>query len=446
MVQDAVALAIEALSWMEHEGLSERTAFARASRQLGITRMDQLKTAQLLIMETTRRRSLIDYLIQGAIGREFDLDALQHGIASFVRLFCYWTKFHMADEHDVIRVLRAARAVLGWRVLQPIEPGLGRILALDIFEEMRRLPHDEAEALSLFHPAWFVSASAFVLGRPAALKLMRRNAQRASSYIRVNTLLGGEEACLREIDEAEIKLEPVQNLPLAFKVLSSRRPIVKTKAYRRGSLVVQDKASILASAVARPRPGDSVLDLCAAPGAKTTHLAQLMENKGAIYSIDKSSARMSFWKREVSRLGATIAYPLLADASKPLPTKMQVDVVLLDPPCSNTGTFWKSPAEKWTATPERVHALARTQRAMLENASRYVRERGTLVYSTCSILAEENERNVNSFLTVNPDFKVVDSSPMIGLSGLCGLEKSQRLYPHIHDCNGHFLCKLERTN
>jgi 16S rRNA (cytosine967-C5)-methyltransferase len=171
-----------------------------------------------------------------------------------------------------------------------------------------------------------------------------------------------------------------------------------------------------------------------------------MENKGAIYSIDKSSTRMSFWKREVSRLGVTTAYPLLADASKPLPTHMQVDVVLLDPPCSNTGTFWKSPAEKWTVTPERAHALARTQRAMLENASRYVREEGTLVYSTCSILAEENERNVNSFLTVNPDFKVVDSSPRIGLPGLCGLEKSQRLYPHIHDCNGHFLCKLERTN
>ena len=445
-MQDAIALAIEALSWMEHEGLSERTAFARASKQLGITRMDQLKMAQLLIMETTRRRSLIDYLITAAIGGQFDLDSLQHGIASFFRLFCYWTKFHMAAEHDVIRVLRAARSALGWRALQPIEPVLGRILALDISEEMSRLPHDEAEALSLFHPAWFVYASTILLGRPAALKLMQRNARRASSYIRINTLRGSEEACLREIEQAGIEVEPVQDLPLAFKVLSSRRPIVQTKACRHGSVVVQDKASMLASVVAAPRPGDSVLDLCAAPGAKTAHLAQLMENKGIIYSIDRSSARMSFWKREVSRLGAKIACPLLADASKPLPTGMQVDVVLLDPPCSNTGTFWKSPAEKWTVTPERVHALARTQRAMLENASRHVREGGTLVYSTCSILAEENERNVNSFLTVNPDFRVVDSSPRIGLPGLYGLERGQRLYPHIHDCNGHFLSKLQRTD
>jgi 16S rRNA (cytosine967-C5)-methyltransferase len=169
-----------------------------------------------------------------------------------------------------------------------------------------------------------------------------------------------------------------------------------------------------------------------------------MENKGAIYSIDKSSVRMSFWKREVSRLGAKIACPLLADVSKPLPTHMHVDVVLLDPPCSNTGTFWKSPAEKWTVTPERVRALARTQQAMLENASQYVREGGTLVYSTCSILAEENERVINSFLTVNPDFKAVDSSPRIGLPGLYGSGMSQRFYPHTHDCNGHFLSRMRR--
>jgi 16S rRNA (cytosine967-C5)-methyltransferase len=446
IVQDAVALAIEALSWMELEGLSERTAFARASKQLGITRTDQLRTAQLLILETTRRRNLIDYLIQKAIGGQSDLDSIQHGIASFLRLFCYWTKFHRADDRDVTRILHAARSTLGWRVLQPMEIVLGRILALDIVDEMKELPHDEAVALSMFHPAWFVSVSTFLLGRPAAFKLMQRNAQQASSYIRINTLLGNEEACRREIEEAGIEVEPVQNLPLAFKVLSSKRPIVQTKPYRRGGIVIQDKASILASVLASPRPGDSVLDVCAAPGAKTAHLAQLMENKGAIYSIDKSSARMSFWRREVSRLGVRSAHPLLADASKPLPTNMQFNVVLLDPPCSNTGTFWKSPAEKWSATPERVHALARIQRAMLENASRFVREGGTLVYSTCSILADENERVVNSFLAANPDFRAVDSSPKIGLPGLYGSEMSQRLYPHIHDCNGHFLSKMKRAD
>ena len=276
--------------------------------------------------------------------------------------------------------------------------------------------------------------------------MMQRNAQRPSSYVRINTLLGNEEACLREIEEMGIDLEPVPSLPLAFKVLSFKRPIVQTKPYGEGRIVIQDKASILASNVAGPKPGDSVLDACAAPGAKTAHLAQLMENKGTIYSIDKSSSRMSFWRREAARLGVKIAHPLLADATKSLPLDKQVEIVLLDPPCSNTGTFWKSPAEKWAITQERVRALARAQRTMLQNVSQLVREGGTLVYSTCSILPEENEHVVNSFLAANPDFKAVDSSPRIGLPGLYGSETSQRLYPHVHDCNGHFLSKMKRTD
>ena len=445
-MRDAVALAIETLSWMELEELSERTAFARASRQLGITEANQLRTAQMLVLETTRRRNLIDYVVRKALGEQSDLDSIQHGIASFLRLFCYWTKFHGADERDVARFLGAARSALGWRVLEPTEIVLGRILAFEIVEETKKLPCDEAFALNVFHPTWFVTTATYLLGRRSALKLMERNAHRASSYIRINTLLRDEEACLRDIAEEGIDAEPVQNLPLALKVLSSKRPVVQTKPYRLGKIAIQDKASILASVLASPKPGDLVLDVCAAPGAKTAHLAQLMENKGTICSIDKSPTRMSFWRREVSRLGVRIAHPLLADARNSFPTNMKFDVVLLDPPCSNTGTFWKSPAEKWSITPERVHALARTQRAMLENASQLVRAGGTLVYSTCSILAEENELVINGFLAVNPDFRSVDSSPKLGLPGLYGSERSQRLYPHTHECNGHFLSKIKRAD
>ena len=446
IVQDAVALAIESLRWMEHEGLSERTAFARTSKQLGVTKSHQLRTAQLLILETTRRRNLIDYLIMKASDGKLDLASLQHGIASLLRLFCYWTRLHGADDQDVVRFLHAARSALGWRTLQPIEPIFGRIIALEIPEEMRKLPYDQAAALSLFHPAWFVSASTLLLGRPAALALMQRNAYRAPSYIRINTLLGDEAASLRELEETGTELEPVQNLAMTFKVLSLKRPITQTDAYRQGRIVIQDKASVLAGAIAAPSPGDSVLDMCAAPGAKTAHLAELMENKGTIYSIDKSSARMSFWKHEIARLGVKIAHPLLADAGKSLPLSAQVDVVLLDPPCSNTGTFWKSPVEKWRTTPERIHVLSRAQRVMLENVSRFVHEGGIIVYSTCSILAEENEHVINSFLAANPDFKAVDSTPRIGLPGFYGSDMSQRLYPHTHDCNGHFLSKMKRTD
>jgi len=444
VVRDAVALAIETLSWIEYEGLSERAAFSKAAKQLQVTESDQLRTAQQLVLETVRRLNFIDRLIRESVVNQSDLDSLQHGMTSILRLFCYWTKFRGASDRDVFRILHAARSVLGWKGLHPIENVFGRILASDPGDVTAKLSSDEALALNLFHPVWFVSACTSLLGRSAALNLMRRSLDRPPSYIRLNTLRGSEETCLRETEKTGIELKPVEHLPLTYRVLSYKRPIVRTEPYRQGRIAIQDKGSILVSVIASPQPGDLVLDVCAAPGAKTTHLAQLMQNNGTIYSVDTSSVRMSFWKREVSRLGVGIAHPLLADATKPIPANVEADLVLLDPPCSNTGTFWKSPRTKWTATPERTHQLAKMQGAMLDNVSRLVREGGTIVYSTCSVLAEENEQIVNHFLGVNPDFRAVESSPRIGLPGLYGLQMSQRMYPHVHDCNGHFLSVIKR--
>jgi 16S rRNA (cytosine967-C5)-methyltransferase len=444
-VHDAVALAIEALSWMEYERLSERAAFSRAVRQLRISKPDELRTAQRLVLETTRRRNFIDYLLKKAIDVECDLDSLEYGLVSFLRLFCYWTKFRNISDQEILRILRAARSVLGWRDLHPIERMFGRILAVDLAEITAGLSSDQTLALYYFHPSWFVSASTFLLGRSGALNLLRRNLSPACSYVRINTLRGDEGTCLREIEKAGIEAQPVENLPFTLNVSSSKRPIIRTDPYRRGMITFQDKASILAAFSAAPKPGDLVLDLCAAPGGKTSHLAQLMQNSGTICAIDRSAARMALWRREMSRLGVEIAHPLLGDITKPLPANLLADVVVLDPPCSNTGTFWKTPSTKWRLRPDGVRRLSAIQSAMLQNASSHVREGGTLAYSTCSILPEENEQVVGRFLRINPEFEAVDSTPRIGLRGLWGLDSSQRLYPHLHECNGHFLSKMKRS-
>jgi len=170
-----------------------------------------------------------------------------------------------------------------------------------------------------------------------------------------------------------------------------------------------------------------------------------MHNNGVIYSIDRSVSRLSFWKNEMSRLGVQIASPIVADA-KSIPASNEGDVVILDPPCSNTGTFWKSPATKWAIDPARIRQISATQSAMLESASKLVRVGGALVYSTCTILAEENEYVVTRFLRLNPDFQLVQGNPRIGFPGLYGLDASQRLYPHTHECNGHFICRMMRVN
>jgi 16S rRNA (cytosine967-C5)-methyltransferase len=210
---------------------------------------------------------------------------------------------------------------------------------------------------------------------------------------------------------------------------------------------IQDKASCLAAEVASPKRDMTVLDLCSAPGAKTTYLAQQMENLGTIFSIDYSRRRMSVWKKTINKMGVDNARPLIGDTCNPLPIgNTKVDLVVLDPPCTSTGAFSRMPSAKWRLSKRSVKRMAGVQWKMLTNCVGHLREGGCLVYSTCSITVEENEMLIERFLRLNPEFTLVETKPRIGFSGLRGLNYCQRLYPHTHECNGFFIAKLKKTN
>jgi 16S rRNA (cytosine967-C5)-methyltransferase len=218
----------------------------------------------------------------------------------------------------------------------------------------------------------------------------------------------------------------------------------QTEATRSGRLVIQDFASIVAGLVAEVRPDQVVLDLCAAPGNKTSHLAALMNNRGRIYSVDISDRRLERWKEEMGRTGVEIADCVRANAAM-LPLEVEADVVLVDPPCSNTGVFARNPSAKWSVTQKRLTDQVARQRAILRDSANHVKPGGTLVYCTCSILPEENEFVVEDFLRVSGEFQLAKQTPFIGSPGLRGLERCQRFYPHIHECNGYFIARFRRA-
>jgi 16S rRNA (cytosine967-C5)-methyltransferase len=189
----------------------------------------------------------------------------------------------------------------------------------------------------------------------------------------------------------------------------------------------------------------TVLDVCAAPGGKTGHLAQLMENRGRILSMDFSERRLDIWRREMTRLGVENAVPVLGDARKPRAfPDVEADLVLVDPPCTGTGTFNRTPSGKWRLTSRSIDRMRLIQRKILYNCADHVAEGGSIVYCTCSVTAEENEMVIRDFLQVHGDFELVEAEPRLGLPGLMGQEYAQRLYPHIHRCNGFFLARLAR--
>jgi 16S rRNA (cytosine967-C5)-methyltransferase len=228
--------------------------------------------------------------------------------------------------------------------------------------------------------------------------------------------------------------------------LKTQKPLARTQAFREGLFYVQDKASCLAVEVADPKAGDVVVDVCAAPGAKTSFMGQLMQNQGLIVSIDYSRRRMNVWKREIERMGVENASDIVVDAQKQFPVKLEADLVVLDPPCTSTGAFGKTPSAKWRLTKRSVSNMAAVQWNMLTHSAEIVKEGGNLVYSTCSVSLEENEMLIERFLKWNLDFKLVEATPKIGLPGLRGQSQCQRLYPHLHECNGFFVAKLEKTD
>jgi 16S rRNA (cytosine967-C5)-methyltransferase len=432
MRRNSLAVAIEALSWMAYARLGERTALFRAADQLDAS-SDELRQAHRLIMETTRFRNLLDHYV--SLVSDSKLDALPHGVSGFLRILVFLKYVDRADEKQLRLTISSARQILGWKTLRPFEETIGRIIS----QTPSLHPADEYDRISLetCHTSWYVRRILLLFGRDVGLRILNRDLRTVPLYIRSNSLRN--DCSLTQDNGVKVNgIEGVWKLSDAHKLGRRQLDLVKT-----GGIVIQDLSSIVSVLVASPQSGDRVLDICAAPGNKTGHLAALMNNVGEIFSVDASSERMAHWKRETKRVGCRIANGIVADATK-LNLNTEAELVLVDPPCSNTGVFAKNPAMKWRLSPSRLQTLIAKQMSILYASSNHVRVGGSLVYSTCSILPEENEEVIVSFLRRNPDFTLERQSPFLGSMGMGALERSQRFYPHVHECNGYFIAKLRR--
>lgn len=441
MLRDAWTLAIETLSWIELRRLGERLALAKAAKQLKIQDRRAVGLAHKLVFETLRRQNLIDSVLNAVLAPRL-LSDFKLGQQAFLRLFTYTTKFETTDVEKAAVIARTGRSVLGWHQLSDLEETLGAILSAEISAVLKKASDEEKVALQTYNPRWFVKYCFRMLGRSDAIKLLENTVKTLPTYLRVNTLKDSEENIVQKIESEDAVIEKVPGLKYTFKLLESKMPLVRTRSFHEGCFYIQDKASCLAAEIADPKAGFTVLDVCAAPGAKTTFMAQLMRNMGTIYSVDYSTRRMNVWKREIKRMGVENAVPIVADARNPLPLRLKADLVVLDPPCTSTGAFSKMPSAKWRLTKNSVSNMAEIQWNMLSNCAEYVKDGGSLVYSTCSVTLEENEMQVEKFLKWHPDFALVEASPSLGLPALRGQSRSQRLYSHIHECNGFFIAKL----
>lgn len=441
MLKDAWSLAIETLSLIEQQQLGTRLALARTMKRRGIQDTNAIKLAHKLVFETIRRKNLLDFILNSVLSPR-SLHDLKRSQRAFLRLYAYETKMTATDLETAANIAKLGRSILGWRELKKVEQVLGQILSINSTTVLEGIKNAKRIGLSTHHPTWFVHYCYKLFGRKEALKFLEKSVEPTPTYLRVNTLKATDENVPKILEDEGITLEKERHLKHTYRVVHSQKTLTRSRSFRDGLFYIQDKASCLATVIANPHVGATVLDVCAAPGAKTTHLAQLMENNGAIYSVDYSRRRMTIWKEEIKRMGVKVAHPIIVNARKSVATNISADLVLIDPPCTSTGVFGKTPSAKWRLNKRSIFGMAKIQWEILNTYSRYVKRGGHLVYSTCSITVEENEMLIEKFLKWHPEFKFEEALPKIGLSGLRGQQKCQRLYPHRHECNGFFVAKL----
>jgi 16S rRNA (cytosine967-C5)-methyltransferase len=447
LLKDAWALAIETLTQMDLRKVNERLALTRTARQMRIANSDSVRYAYGLVVETERRKNLIEKLIENVI-KPKKLENLNIGVQEFLKLYVYQTRIAKAsvepDLQEAERIAKLARSILGWKTLRVAEPYLGFLLTRPIAAAAEAATDEERIALQTFHPVWFVKYCFALFGRNEAVAFLEGSISSPPVCIRLNTLKASEDEILAKLEAEGVKLEKTETLKHTYRLVESEHPLTSLASHGDGLFYAQDKASCFAAEAAAPEPHMIVLDVCAAPGAKTTYLAQLMQNQGSIYSLDFSARRMKTWRLETQRMGATIAEPVIADACSPIPFVAEVDVAVLDPPCTSTGVFGRQPSAKWRLTLKSIETMAEIQWQMISNVAEKVKSGGVLAYSTCSITVEENEMLVERFMKWHPEFQLAEINPQLGLPGLRGLTKCRRLYPHLHGCNGFFIAKLKK--
>jgi 16S rRNA (cytosine967-C5)-methyltransferase len=295
------------------------------------------------------------------------------------------------------------------------------------------------------HPAWLVKLWFSQLGEAETELLAEASSRQPPLTLRANTLATTRSDLLEKFAANGITAAPCRFSPFGLMV-EGRHHIPGLPGFREGLFVVQDEASQMAGILLDPHPGERVLDTCAAPGGKATHLAQLMDNRGELLAMDNSGSKLPLIQEAAQRLGITIIRTRAADLlqSGAFPADA-FDRVLLDAPCSGLGVIRRNPEAKWRLMPEDVTRLAAVQKAMLKNAIRMLKPGGVLVYSTCSTSHEENEEVVGDFLSRHPHCVLENLNEIFPeYRELFTEEGMFRAWPHRHGMDGFFGARIRK--
>ena len=449
-ISAARTIAFDALLRVETEGAyASDVLHARLNPKVG-PRDAALATE--IVMGALRWQRLLDFFIERYTRKK--LGALDVEVLIALRIGIYQLRYLArvpanAAVNDSVELVKRARKHSASSLVNAVLRRAGRESTKPV-EEFLPLDPPPADAFGLLHshPTWLVERWLERFGRAETITLLATNNETPRRACAVTSREFWEEVT-RSLVDADVEFEPGRLLRDAITIRSG--DVTKTKAFENGWISFQDEASQMIPLLLGVNPGESVLDVCAAPGGKTLALARAAGPKALVVAADRRENRLRVMRERLVRAGASNVKFVALDGTAPLPFSGKFDRILVDAPCSGTGTLARNPEIRWKLKPTDLAELHARQVMLLDSALECLAPKGQLVYSTCSLEPEENEAVVSEALQAHPEFQMIAPEIPAGVLAngiraetLLTPDAAFRTFPRLHFTDGFFAAVLRR--
>jgi 16S rRNA (cytosine967-C5)-methyltransferase len=409
-----------------------------------------------LVMGVLRWRGRLDWVIRGVL--KSPAKKLDPRLLEILRLGVYQI-FHLdrvPASAAVNESVRLAKAILGQeRIAGFVNAALRSVLrrkAEMVFPSLEKEPLEHLTSF-LSHPEWIAKRWLKEFGAEAAARVCLADNFPPPWTLRVNALKTTRDGLSASLGKRGVSARPAPFSPDGL--IAEKNPLAEGEdLFKEGLFFLQDEASQIVVYALQPQPGERILDACAAPGGKATHIGQLMGNRGEIWALDLQDKKIRLISENARRLGISIIKALLSDAARPLlfDSAVRFDRILVDAPCTGLGTLHRNPEAKWSRKEGDPRRMQDLQLALLRNVSSHLKPGGVLVYSTCTLTAEENDQVVERFLKENDGFIPEDLHSVLPVSWHELLDEKgfYRTYPEAmireggYRMDGFFAARLRR--
>lgn len=440
MKESARSLAVDILNRIDQAGLFAEPLLDQTLSQGALTDVHDRRLLTEIVYGTLRMRGRIDWVI--AFFYKGDPASMDSGVRNILRTALYQSFF--TDRIPAFAIVDEAVKLV--KATHPTASGLVNAILRNVIRKEKEIPwpqieEDPAVHISVVHshPLWLVKRWLASFGPEETLDLCRANNEIPPLSIRVNRLRANREEVMQHLQRSGFTVREAEYSPDGLALTHPAIPVRDTFSYKEGQIQVQDEASQLVARLLDPRPGEKILDACAGAGVKASHLAEIMQNQGAVMAVDISRQKVKALRENAERLGIAIIAPLVRDLREDPGEAFRVafDGILLDVPCSGLGTLRRNPEIKWRIAAEDLHRHAVLQKRLLGVAAGCLRQGGRLVYSTCSVMPEENEDVIADFLFRHGDFVCIRPPAFIPQSMVTeqGFFKTR---PDRHGTDGFF--------